>query len=735
MRIFRFSFSRRWGPGGLGAVLALGAVRLARADAPAATDAFPVFESYVKVSGYAPWMDGDSAAFASHAGAPTAGAFGIEDLFYTKDLSDTTTVKINGRALDGSDDYQASVNLANTNVGSVEVGYKRFRTFYDGVGGFFPLTDQFQRLSPEGLHVDRSSFWADLKLARPDAPVFTLSFHDEIRTGQKDSTEWAQIINPNATVAAGALVGTAPPSNTPEINPNLLSLAEHHQILEGGMTATAGKTTDTLRVTGDWVSNVDTRYYTRYPNSIVTVDPAENVLDNQEAVKSKTFRVLNQTETQFNDRVAVEVGLTYFHLSGADGGLWITPAYSATALAVYPALTAANVATTPQIDDYVGNVFLKLTPDKNWRADLGFREESSVVSDQGRFISTTLATGATSLASTNVTTANNLTYSHYSEHIATPEVSAQYLGFARISLYGSIDDRVNRGNQHWINPYAATTTTGAGVVTAAPAPLGSVFFQEANQNLEDAKIGANWNASAKLTVRAEVFRKDHQNRFIGGNDIVGTGSYGALYATGYTFTGVTLSVIYRPLPSLSFNTSYQPQSGSMAVTANPVNGGLGTESTSGQARTQMLSETINWSPYRQLYVQGSLNVVYSYLQTAYPAVIVSATAAIPSPIQNADNNYIVGSALCGFVLDARTDAQIQATWQQADNYNGQIAVGGQAYGATYLMESATVGLKHKFGSRLTGDGKVGYLQSTDGTTGGFTNYRGPLAYLSLTYSL
>ena len=43
--------------------------------------------------------------------------------------------------------------------------------------------------------------------------------------------------------------------------------------------------------------------------------------------------------------------------------------------------------------------------------------------------------------------------------------------------------------------------------------------------------------ASQLTLRAEVFRKDHQNRFIGANDIIGTASYGALYVTGYTLTG------------------------------------------------------------------------------------------------------------------------------------------------------------------------------------------------------
>ncbi len=314
-------------------------------------------------------------------------------------------------------------------------------------------------------------------------------------------------------------------------------------------------------------------------------------------------------------------------------------------------------------------------------------------------------------------------------------MSLEYTGFSNLVLYGAFDKRINRGHQHWINPYAAVTTTGAGVTTAASAPIGNIFFQAADQDYENAKVGANWNVSSVLTVRAELFRKDHQSRFIGASDIVGTGSFGALYATGYTYTGVNLTVACRPLPVLAFTTQYQPQAGRMAVTANAVTGGAGGESPSGRIRTQSLSETVDWNPLKQLYVQASLNLVYSQLQTAYPAVVVSTAAFVPSPIANADNNYVVGSVLCGFALDKRTDAEVQGTWQQADNYNRQIALGGQPYGAAFLFESATIGVKHQFNDKIRGEAKVGCLRSTDGTTGGFTNYRGPLAYAALTYSL
>jgi hypothetical protein len=343
-----------------------------------------------------------------------------------------------------------------------------------------------------------------------------------------------------------------------------------------------------------------------------------------------------------------------------------------------------------------------------------------------------LSSTATTLAATNVTTAYDATYSHYNDHGATPEASIQYLGFKNLSLYASFDDQIIRGNQHWNNPYAPVSVSGTGVVTLTPTPLSDEFYQDANQTSEDAKVGVNWNPSSMFTVRAEVFHKDHQNQFVGSNDYVGTATFGDLFDTGYIYNGAKFTVIFRPDPKLTFTTRYQPQGGEMSVLAATKNGGNGFETTSGRTRIQEISETVDWTPYKQLYVEGNLNVVYNYIETAFPDVVVSTTTYVPSPIQNANNNYIVSSGLIGFVLDKSTDAQIRLSWQEADNYNPLIAAGGQPYGSGYLEQSATAGLKHKFSDHMIGDVKAGYLRTTDATTGYFTDYRGPLAYASLT---
>ena len=718
----------------MGAALVLPAARILAADATYA-DAFPDYESYIKISGQAPFITGDPAAFANRTGAPSNGSGGIEDLYFTKDLPGDTTMTLKGRALGGIDDYLANINFENDKVGSIDAGYSRFRTFYDGVGGFFPLANQFEALASQDLHVDRATTWIEAKLTKPGTPVFTVSFRNNTRTGMKDSSEWAPIINPNAVITKGKLVGNALPANTPYIGPNVMTIDEHRNTFEAGMVANIGKTEETLKATYESINNNDGRGYVKYPASTVIADPTVTVQDDQEVNKYDSFRVVNETETKFTDQIAFNTGLSYVHMSSTDGGNWITPSYNATANVVYPTQTATGIYGTSKFDDYIGNVSVDWTPTKAWRVSLAYRDESNTVTSEGGFNSVSLASNATSVLPKFVTTAQDLDYSHYTEHVSTPEFTVEYSGFSSLSLYAEIQDRVDNGQQHWVNPYAAVSTTGTGVVTTSGAPIGNVFYQEADQNNEEAKVGFNWTPVSMFTVRTEVYQKDHENRFVGANDLVGTASYGGLYATGYDFLGVKLSVIFKPLPQLTFNTRYQPQSGTIFVTANPVNGGVGNEITSGKARTQMISETVNWTPNERVYVQGNLNVVYSYIQTAYPVVVVSTTTYIPTPIQNANNNYVAGSALAGFVVDKQTDADVKISWLRSDDYNAGIAPGGQPFGAGFNEHSYTAGLKHQFTPALRGELRGGYMKRVDQTTGYFTNYDGPIAYVSLTYAL
>jgi len=57
------------------------------------------------------------------------------------------------------------------------------------------------------------------------------------------------------------------------------------------------------------------------------------------------------------------------------------------------------------------------------------------------------------------------------------------------------------------------------------------------------------------------------------------------------------------------------------------------------------------------------------------------------------------------------------------------------YGAGAEETLVAVGLKHKFSDRCLGEAKLGYYDAKSDTTGGHTNFRGPVGYLSVTLAL
>ena len=133
-------------------------------------------------------ISGNKAAFQSGTQMYKSGANGIEEMRFGKDFSKDTNFQFDGKILSGVEDYLSKIKITKDEVGSVEVGYKRFRTFYDGVGGFFANNNGWMPLSNQYLHVDRGTFWANATIAKPNAPVFNIRYSNELRSGRKEST-------------------------------------------------------------------------------------------------------------------------------------------------------------------------------------------------------------------------------------------------------------------------------------------------------------------------------------------------------------------------------------------------------------------------------------------------------------------------------------------------------------------------------------------------------------------
>ena len=746
-----FPIIRRAGVLSVGCLLLAGVQ--ARGADKAQADAFPNFESYIKLSGQAASVNGDKAAYETRTKQAKDGV-GIEDLHITKDTSKTTTVVIDGHALTGAEDYLAQFNVTKTDVGSFEAGYKRFRTFYDGVGGFFPLNSQWMPLANEDLHLDRSKFWIEGKVALKGAPEFEVRYTNELRSGKKDSTIWGD------SDQTGLPFNLAPNPVSParKIVPSYLKIGERHEALEVSAKHKIGNTALQITLLGDKTDNSDTRYVARFPGEVIpwtiaslsTTTPAGQLASPQnlakaaassvnwsnqvfiaeaDAMKTQTNGANATADTILNDKLTLRLAANYELVHTTIGGGRPLVTLTPTSTGAVPVTTDnyAGLYGGTRVKDYTGNIALDYKATKDLFVKVAFRAQSEFMrGTSGYNVIAASGTPALTLASTPRTG-----YAKIHQNVRTPVLEFRYTGIKDLAIYFNGSKR---------------DLSGVEVNTSSYNPLTAVIGTPANNNVSEDHgnytLGANWRQSSMLTLRGEVFHKDHKDNTVGFGTVASI--VGDYYLLDSQYTGYKLTALAKPNAVVGFTTRFISQHGKMQVTGflptYPAYDSL-------NAKNYMISESIDITPNPSCYVQLTGTAAFNVISTIYPRAGVTpatvSTAGLTTALafdsnrvlQNSDNNYVTGGVLSGWVIDKETDAQLQLTYYRADNGNANLAPLTQPYGVAVKDTTITFGVKHKFSDKWIANAKVGYFESKNDTTGGRTNYHGPMAYLSFEHGL
>lgn len=722
-----------------GATLALTLPKVS-GQTPSNSDAFPVFDNYIKLGGQSDWISGDTNAFQARTKQAKDTSGGVQDFLYSKDLTKDTTLRIDGHALDNTEDYLAHFNVTKDRVGSVDVGYQRFRTFYDGVGGFFPGNNEWLPLSQQDLFTDRSKFWAEATINLPNAPIFKIRYTNEIRDGKKDSTEWG------ATDLTGINPATPPISPVRHIVPGYLQMDEHHQTLEASMKQTVGKTTYQLTALADLVNNMDGQFVTLDPTEVknYTAQPGginQANLSNQQlqteynGFDTKTFSLTGTTRTELTDKITMRTGLNFSDVAGTFSGdrqeITTTPTATGTAgslnvVAVpvsQPVTTYVftNLAGTSGVIAYAANLAFDFKPTDNFSATVALKGEDRTTKAAGTY-NVISATGTPAI--TIGSPSPRAEFSHVDEKALTPELDLRYTGFNDVALYASATGVYSTGSDRNAPQYGTATVAS---------PL--QYFVTPSQSNGDYTVGATWRQSSLLNLRAETFYKSNSNSENGYNTTANSAVLvlGDNYILASQFSGIKLTAIAKPLDTLTFTTRYIFQRGTMEVTGS----GATLEYDSMHSKSHSIGETIDWTPIRQLYIEANANLVFNVIDTIYPNAGYGPASGVNynvnGEIQNSNNNYFTGSLLAGAVVTTTDDLQVQFNYYRASNGDAQLALLNEPYGVVATEYSASVGVKHKFSQKLIGNAKAGYYSSVNDTTGGKTNFHGPQAYVSLEY--
>jgi hypothetical protein len=710
--------------------LVIGSFALLPGLRAAEADAFPVLDNnYIKLGGQQGWINGSKDAFQARTQVAKNGVWGVQELRYGYDLSKDVNLQLDARVLPAPSDYLLSFKLTKNEVGSFEVGYKTFRTFYDGAGGFFPLNNAWLPTYTRAMYVDRGTFFVNGTLTLPKAPVITFKYSNQTRNGQKDSTIWGD------TNLTGLTTGASK-----KILPNFMQLRERLETWELSATQTFGATTATAMVGGDRINNFDWRTVDRNvgemkafgtiaatPATLVPATLATNQtrgLDVQ-GYKGDGLTLGGKIETVMSDKITLFAGVNYRHSTDDIVASRLITATIATATGVQnlvggysnggrPPYSYTSAGAVKQ-DVVVGNVGVRAKPTPTLAVEVALRGEQ--FNDSGHNDATYVSNNVV-LATGAVTPVPVVTPQSFknNEKPWTPAVDVRYTGIRSVALYGSWDYRSTTQDERTsygaLNVVTSGATAGALSATVTPA---TDHIKEKHSNF---KVGANWTPAAIYSVRVELFTKDHSNHFTGVDD-------GSFYVLDYDTYGAKVTAIVKPLPVLSLTTRYIVQRGKSTISEDAF-----AEGVAGDSRRYQLSETVDWNPSKAMYAQANANIVYDTIVTSYPRV----TGAARDVLHNSDNNYRNGNAIVGFVLTKSTDAQLEATFYKSGNYNAALAYTTMPFGMSAREVTMTAGIKHKFGEKSVATAKFGYLNSSNDTTGGNTNYRGPLAYVTIEHA-
>lgn len=721
-----------------GTFVALASAYAAPAPAVETTD-FNFENNYIKMS-YSPVKaTGSESAFQAATQQHRSSAGGIEELRFGKELGQDLSLQIDGKALTSVEDYLGKIKLTKSELGSFEAGFQRFRTYYDGVGGFFPTNGAWMPLADSFLHVDRQKIWAEFNYKDGDGPAFRLRYTNDLRTGNKDSTIWGQtdytgIANPTYTGNAVARAIVA----------NYMNLNDRQQTLEGSVSKEFGHTKIEAGFIGNKVNNDDTRYVNRYPNELrpypaitrnIPASKANNPVWGyfEQKVDTKTLALYSKFESKINAMITLFGGVKYSKTTGstwADQNMSSTIATTGTPITArgavaYTVNANTGVATAANRPPYsymsadagslkeevtTANLGANLKPLRDLFVTVALKAEHEEIKTNNKLIY--YATQVNPVKNTATSFAvNTENWGREKETSWVPELSFRYSGIRTVSVYGTFEYRRTPGTER----FSYTSASASGLSMRASTTTGSSDITENHGNY---KVGATWAPHSMVLFRAEGFMKSHENSFA---DALSSGEFVLNYDT----KGVTGSVTLTPFATLSGTTKLVIKQGSADTIVN-----AGTPYQANDTKTNLIGQSIDWTPTKDFYFQGNVNVAFDSTITSYPR-----SGGIGNwVLRNADNNYWNGSVLAGMVIDKNTDGQVQYSYYKADNYRPAEAATMLPYGAGQEDSMVTVGVKHKFSDKLIGEAKVGYVHSKNATTGGNTNYSGTIGYVSLAYA-
>ncbi|MBI2516940.1 MAG: hypothetical protein HYV95_08490 [Opitutae bacterium] len=661
-------------------------------------------ENYIDISAGYTSDTGSKPALQKALQNRAGGYGGIEGLYYTKAINDETTLVIKGKALAGANDYLFDLSIIKENGGYVKFGYREFRVWFDGLGGYLPSTGFIRKLHDEDLAIDRGNLWFEAGYRAEDKPAISLRYDLFTRKGTKDSTSWAD---------TGLAVNT---SNLRGLLPTFLKIDEkRHQVV-----ADVSKKGEKI----GWAlgARVDKGEYTngRYERRRAGESTTDRKVTHKEGQDYDLFQVRGSYENQIHEnllittavaRTTIDTTLSGSRIYGQD----FDPVYDAAYLNRQQRDEGFfGLHGESEMKQIIGTISARYQPKETVVIVPSFRFEQIDWSNKVDFEETNFG-GAPAFAPINdeVEADSEKDWKVYAE-----SVDVRYTGIKNVSLSFKGEWTKSEGDlteERILEPGTALQVISIDRDT------------KFERNTQKYAATANWYAKPGSTVAVQYYYKVRTNDFRSVRDnTVSTSDRYPAYVANQDFETNDFNVRFSTKLGANLRSVTRYDYQKSTITTQDV-GLLMAESAN--MTSHIFAETLTWNPSNRWYVQGGVNLVWDTLTT--PAVKVTGGAV--NLVKNSDANYTSLNLGSGYAVDDQSDLFVDYSLTQSkdsfvDNSNRTVA-----FGSDIKVQQATVTWNRRIDYRTSISLKYGYAKSDNAVSGGYADFEAHMIYGKVQY--
>jgi hypothetical protein len=669
----------------------LALVALTGAVLPAAAQELTPVTREVTLSGTASFLNGDDDQFRQRHGIPPDFIGGVEQLNMEWMWGEDGSIELEGRGIVDANDWLARLKLERTDKGYVDAGYREFRTWYDGTGGFFPQNAAIFSFFDEDLRLDRGEGWIEAGLRAPNVPRLTFRYAQFSRDGQKSSTSWGDT---NLTGGAG----------TRSIVPSFYDIDEHRRVLDldvehaiRGSTVGAGFLYENAEVDN---SRNERRTPTEATDRFVTQrDEADSDLYGFHAFTSTPL---------IDSRLVLSTAYAFSSLDNDLGGSRVYgPDFDSGFDPLFPNRQPFDAGFldldgSTELDEHVGTFTLQGRPLETLQVTAGLRAERSEI------------TGASDFVETDVGFPPALPTSQDDMAIKS---DADTTGFTE-----SLEVRYT-GIENWVGYVRGEWEESDGDLTERQLEVvGATTVLERDTSIEffgqKYVAGLSWYPLRRVNLAARYWYRDrdydYDHDLDSTDNSVGANRFPAFMTKQEIETHAgDVRVTWRPVDRVRTTLRYD-----IAYTDYHQDSDGLDEIESAEVRTHAVGANTTWNPTASSYVQGDFNYVKSSTETPADELTGAAAGLLDDEF---DNDYWTGSLVGGLALSERTDIRAQYFYFRADNYGGDATL-RQPFGSNAEEHGASLTLAHQVSDTVRWRLGYAYFTNDEEHAGGANDY-------------